>query len=473
MAVCAGNAAAVTVTVAPTSGVAGTAVTDSIADAITQINAGGDVENSIVLRSTEGAHLQAANSAWVVNAGKNISFVAESGQPVVVLQHSAGQYMLTVTGGTNANNQTELLTFTDIAFIPQAGLSYAHNVADGFLLNAGNFEFTNCVFSHNNGSNGVASQEGDVPFSDANSVGDDWVQISSRNDVTFSNCTLTGAFDDAVLIGGAQAPEIATLRLDEGTCIANNGGAGIQVYGSNTAVVLDGEAGRVLIAENGKRAGTNDTGIKFFWDVDCSLAMNKADVITHPNGGIADFEGVPTITITESRIAFNNSLGLTNVGNLSVWDTSSDSPNTVQAILLDNVTIHDANELSVLAVEGAAQPAQAYLIEDSVFSGAGDSFAEMTNATNQVAPSPAPVVTFSAAVTNGPHAIADQGELTGATVNADPEYVSTTYTIGRNQENADFLRPTAAAYANASSTGGLLRGGAPAVAAGVEDFMLY
>jgi hypothetical protein len=452
-------------------------VTNSIPDAIAQVNAGADAVNTIILRSTEGPHLQPGSSTWAIGAGKSVNFVAESGQPVVVLQHTAGKFMLTVGAGTNANLQTETLTFTGIAFIPQAGLNYANNTADGFGLIAGNFVFANCVFSSNNGSNGVVSQNGEVPYANSNNFGDDLIEITTRNNVTFSNCTITGAYDDAILIAGAQAPEISTLRLDKGTCVTNNGGAGIQVYGSNTALVLDGELGRVQIAHNGKRPSSNDTGIKFFWDATVTLVMNKADVLGHNNGGVVDFEGIDSMTITESRIAFNNTLGLANVGNLSVWDTAAanagDSPNTVQAILLDNVTVHDANQVSIFGAEGPTQPAQAYTIIDSIFSGAGDTFDQMTNSTNQVAPSPAPVVTFSAAVTAGDHAIANVGELAGATVNADPGYVSVTYTVGRNQENPDFLRPTAPAYATANSTGGLLRGGAPDPGSGVEDFMLY
>lgn len=470
--VCAGSASAVTVTVAPSTGVSGTAVTNTIADAVAQVNAGGDATNSIVLRSTEGPHIQPPDSILSISAGKSVDFTAQSGQPIIMLQSAGTRYMLSIGAGTDANNQTEKVTFTNIAFIPQAGLTYANNVADGLDLTAGEFVFTNCVFSANNGSNGVESQEGDLPYDGTNCVGDDWIQMNSLNDLTISHCTFTGANDDAILFGGAADPEIATCLINNGTCIANNGGAGIQIFGSNSDLVIDGEVSRVLIAQNGERA--NDTGIKFFWDVDCSLVMNKTDVVTHGNGGVADFEGVESMTITESRIAFNNQDALTGVANLSVWDTSDDSPTALQEISLDNVTIHDSGSVpSILGTEGGNQPRQQYTIIDSVFSGAGDSFAEMTNATNTNGASPAPVHTFSAVVTAGPHAVADVGELSGAAVSADPAYVTDTYTVGRDQQNATFLLPTGSAYLTASSNGTILRGGAPLPTSSVKDFMLY
>src|SRR5690606_13601267 len=99
------------------------------------------------------------------------------------------------------------------------------------------YEFNGCIFSSNDGSNAPASLEGDVTFSPtANNVGDDWIQMDSQNSLSLNNCTVTGANDDAILIGGATAPAVAALTIGFGTCIANNGGAGIQIYEDRAAL---------------------------------------------------------------------------------------------------------------------------------------------------------------------------------------------------------------------------------------------
>lgn len=461
---------AITVTVAPSTGSAGTAVTNTIADAIDQVNVASDPDNRIILRSTEGVHTVPPDALWQTNSGKNVTFSAESGQPVVLLQSGGTKFMLAIRAGVNADNQTETLTFNDIAFIPPTGLSYASNIADGIALVGGKAIFNNCVFSFNDGSNGVGSQEGAVAFPGTNCVGDDWFEVSTANDVTFSHCTITGAQDDAMILFGANTA-IAKITLDKGTVVANNGGAGIQVAGSNLDLVCDGEQGRVLIANNGLRASTNDTGIKFFTDVMVTLKLHKTDIVGSTNGGLADFEGVPTISITESRLALNNKDSVATVGNFSVIDGSHDSPYS-QVITMDHVTIHDTqgaspNNFSVFTADVTGDPTQTYAISDSIFSGAGDTFKMAATG------SPAPATTFTAVVTAGPHAIDSPGDLGLGQVNSDPEFVSVSYSIGRSQQNPDFLRPTATAYAAAGSGGSKLRGGAPVSTSSIRDFMIY
>ncbi len=468
------------ITVAPTTGVSGTAVTNSIENAITQINAGADATNTIVLRSTEGAIVLPAMTTWTINAGKSISFVAESGQPILVLTWTTGRYMLTITAGTNANAQTETISFDGIAFIPQTGLTYANNVADGINCAAGKFIFTNCVFSFNNGSNGVASQEGNVAYTGTNGVGDDWIQVNSYNDATFSNCTFTGCYDDAVLFGGSLSPGPASVcKIDKGTCIANVGGAGVQIFGNYSALDIDGTNGRVLIAKTGLDAHGTDVGVKFFADTGCSWSMKKTDVIDTTNSALADFYGgTPTIQWTDCRVAFGNSGDVATVGLYSVTEQEAtpDSGDVIQNIQITRCTFHDTlaatNVDAFYAGESANNNAQQFVIIDSIFSGAGDSYANMTNSIATVGASPAVAKTFTAVVTSGANAIANVGDLGAGSPSDDPAYVSTTYTIGRSQSNPDFLLPSAASYAAASSTGGLLRGGAPYTTA-VADWMMF
>lgn len=476
LAVIATAASALTVTVAPTSGTSGQLVTDTIADAISQVNAGSDVDNSILLRSTEGIHTLPAADTWAFTAGKNVTISAESGQPIVKLQYSgtAAGDMLIIEAGTNASAQTETITYNDIAFIPQTGISYGNNVADGINIVSGNHHFNNCVFSFNDGSDAVGSQEGDVAWVNGGNVGDDWIEFGSFNNLTFSHCTITGAADDAIVVVGNTNPALTTIRLENGTCIANNGGGAFQNARPNTAFISDGESGRIIMADNGKRPSTNDTGPKFFWDVGCSIVINKTDILSHNNGGLFDFEGVPTITITNSRIAFNNSDSITDGGNIAIWDTANDSATTLQAIVLDHVTVHDTPAsgfpYSIVAKQAGDQPSQAYVITDSVFSGAGDDFSQMTNKVNSMSTI---AVTNSAVVTAGSHAVADTGDLGTAMLGDDPVYESETYTIGRGLTNPSFLRPTAATYETAGTGGTFLRGGAPDVPSRVNNFMLY
>lgn len=472
---------AVSITVAPTTGVEGTATAKTIANAITQINAGADAANAIVLRSTEGAHVLPANTTWTFNAGKSVTFSAESGQPVVRLtQSGTTRYMLIIAAGTAANNQTETITFNGIAFVPMTALGYATNQGDGIQCSAGKFVFQGCVFSNNNGSDGVASQEGSIAFvqpSAGNNVGDDWIQVDTPNDCTFSNCTVTGCNDDAIIFGGATAPNVATLKLDQGTVIANVGGAGIQMYVHQAALLIDGSAGRVLIAKTGQRTGAPDAGIKFFADVGCSANITKCDIIEGTQAGFYDLDGVSDITITDSRIANCNSGSAASAGLFAVADSYSDSGSTNQIIRFTRCTFHDCLAATpadaFFAAEGSINPRQTYTIQDCIFSGAGDTYANMTNGTSGGGASPAPVVTFSAAVTNGTHALNNVGDLGAGLLAADPQYVSTTYTIGRNQANPDFLLPAAAAYATANSAGQRLKGGAPGNVAGILDWALY
>lgn len=452
------------ITVAPSSGTPGGNPTTTIADAITQINAGADADNTIVLRNTEGAHVLPAMTTWTFNAGKNCTFNAEAGQPVIVLTWTTGRYMLTINAGA-----TETLTFNNIGFVPQTGLTYAGNVADGFNAATGNYVFTNCVFSFNDGANGVGSQEGDTAFTGTNCVGDDWIQFNGPGNASFHNCTVTGCQDDAILIGNTASTG-QTLLLDQGTCIANVGGAGIQVFDKYVTVTMDGAAGRVLIANTGQRSGADDVGVKFFWDAGCQFNMTLADIITTTNAGFYDFEGVPTINITDSRIAFCNSRNATPGGIFCVWDSSADSAYS-QAINLTRVTFHDcqgtAPENRIFYYEdGAAQPQPTYTIRDSIFSGAGNTFDMLNAGTVAVNQS------HCAVVTAGAYAVGAVGDMGAGSVSADPNYKSLTYTIGRGQANPDFLYPQATEYQTAASWEGVLRGGAP-VATAVGDWTLY
>ncbi len=463
--------AAKTIIVAPSTGAPGLAITKTVEDAISQVNAAADTSNTIVLRSTEGPIILPPNATWTITTGKSVEFRAETGQPVVRLSWARGRYMLTIAAGTNANNQAESVIFTGIAFIPQPGLEYANNIADGINCAAGRFAFTDCVFSSNDGSDGVASQEGALPFvqgPNGNNVGDDWIQFNTYNSATLSNCTVTGASDDAILFGGGQTPALCTLRLVGGTCVANNGGAGIQVFGDRCCLELDGTRGRVLVADNGRRSGSSDTGVKFFGDRGCAFFMRNADIVGSTNGGFFDFSGVPVIRITDSRIALNNTADAFLAGNFSTGDADAggvgDSGDLTQNIVFNRVTIHDArgtaNPGGIQVSESANDPRQAFVFTDSILSGAGDSFAHMTNGVARIGPSPPPVVRSTAVVTKGPHAIAATGPLGDSPLNGDPKYASLEYKIGRNQANPDFLLPTSPDYATASSTKGQLRGGA-------------
>lgn len=450
------SAMAVSVTVAPTTGVGGTAVTNTILDAIAQINAGADATNTITLRSTEGPIVLTDDETWTIAAGKSIDWVAETGQPIVVINN--------LTGGTDFLNivadaaSAENFSMTGIAFIPEVGIPYLTTNADGIHITGGNWTFTDCVFSANDGSNGVYSQNAENAFG-VNNVGDDWLELyAPTGDVTLSNCAISGCWDDAILFddGSLAAAGSHTLTLDQGTVIANVGGAGIQVFGDNSALVLDGSAGRVQIAECGLRPG-NDTWIKYFWDVGCSIDIDQADLMTCTNGGIFDFEGVPTISITNSRVAFANSDDTGDAANIAIYDASSDSA-YASTITLDNVTVHDAqgstNPEGIAVFDGATQPTPTWNITDSIFSGAGDTFDLLNGVLGTVN------ISTSAVVTSGPDAVGSVGDLGAQTVFNDPIYVSYAYTVGRSQNNPDFLLPQNPAYAGAASGGADLVGGA-------------
>lgn len=469
------SASALTLTIAPTTGVAGTAVTNSFADAITQINASADTTHTVNVRSTEGAIVLPDNTTWTITSTAAITIQPESGSPVVVLSWASGQYMLTIAGTATTD-----LTVDGITFIPEAGLAYTNNVGDG--INAGlmrNYVFKNCIFSSNNGSNAAASAEGALAFVQppaGNNVGDDWIFFTNAGIVsaTLENCTVTGANDDAILVSGTGT-SMRTLNLTKGTVIANNGGAGLQIANVFWTVNADGSAGRVLIADNGKRTGAADSGIKSFWDDNTVVNINKTDIVGNTLGGFDDFSGTSVVTITDSRIALNNTSATATQGNLSFDDVDStvgDSGANAQTITITRATIHDSGSADgIIAPELATKPRQVYTIVDSIFSGAGDGFANMSNSIASGGASPAPTISTSAVVTAGAHAVAAAGELAAASINGDPSYASLTYTIARGAANADFLRPTAAAYLTSSAGGGILGGigGSAPVATGAND----
>lgn len=483
LAAAAAPAFALNITVAPTSGVIGTATTTTFEDAIVQINAGADAANTITARSTEGAIILPANTVWTINAGKSLSIVAESGRPIIRLSHTAGQNMLAMGAGTNANNQTETISITGVAFIPPIGLAFVNNVADGIRVTAGKFIATDVLFTTNNGTNGIGSLDGSAAFvqpgAATGNVGDDWIQFGTLNDVTLTNCLVTGANDDAVIATGATTPAISTLRINGGTAIANNGGAGLQVAGNQQAVIIDGAAGRILIAKNGLRTGAADDGIKFFNDIDTALTITKADIVDNTGGGISDLAGIHAISITDSRIALNNVGNVATSANFGVTEadtTTEDSSLVTQTITINRSTFHDSlatNNNGLFASDLATAARQNFQITNSIFSGAGDTFANATNSLATGGASPAPTVSNSAVVTAGAHAVAAGGDLGTTTLSSDPAYVSLTYTIGRSQANPDFLKPTTAAYLSAGSNGGGIGGAELPAPTAASSWNLY
>lgn len=491
---CAGTASALNIIVAPATGVLATPITTTIADAVAQINAGPDASNTITLRSTEGVHSQPANSTLTISAGKNIDFVAESGRPIIKINWTAGQYMLIISGGTGG-----VYTFTGLGFIPQIDLGYTSNVADGLSL-AGtgvtSFTFDDCIFAANDGLDGLSSLDGSAPFLcptgaaspflGGRNVGDDWIQLNAAGaSLTISNSVITGCNDDGVLSVAGPATVGNTVTINNGTVIANIGGAGSQKAAANETWLFDGTAGRVLFAKCGLRNATYqvgaagaafDTGPKAFSNGG-SFTLIKTDVIEASNGGVFDFGGLASIKMTDCRIALNNTSATATAANISISDITGTAGAINPAIELTNVTIHDAGSAdSIFASEGATQPRQNYFIWDSIVSGAGDSFANMTNATNSNGPSPAPIMKFSSIVQAGTHAIATVGDLAGAEtpLTTDPVYASLAYTIGRSQANADFLRPTDAAYLTASSAGGRIGwGGTSSAVSSVPSWDMF
>jgi len=458
---------AIDVVVDPVSGTNGSNPTDTIVDAIAQINAGADESNSVTLLEN-GVHVIPASTVSTINNYKSINFSSEVGADYAVIRLSTGgQYNWTINQDAAT---TGSVTFKNIGIIPQAGQTYGNNSNDGLRINNGTVIFADCVLTNNNGSDGLGSINGDAAYTGTDCVGDDWVQAVDCA-LTFSNCTITGCNDDAILINNAGAGEPLGLVLEKGTFVGNNGGAGVQVYGANVALVLDGSEGRVLIANCGQRPSTTDTGIKFFWDTGCSLTMNKADVIGCTNAAIYDFEGVPEIDITDSRIALGNSGSATPGGNFVINDTSNDSP-YVQTINITRSTLHDClgadpEGLGIRFVNDSANdPQPTYNITDSIISGAGDTFVMLGNAPTAVNR------TGGAIVTAGPDAIVAPGDLgttTGAVV-ADPAYVTQTYATGRHMNNGEFLLPSAAAYLTAAPDGGILKGGSPATGNDIQTY---
>ena len=478
------NASALNILVAPSTGVPSTATTNSIADAIAQINAGVDASNTITLRSTEGALVQADNLSLTLNAGKNVDFVAESGRPVIIVSWATGQYCWILSTGAGC-----AVTFTGIGFAPEIDLGYGNNVGDGISLTGtgASFSFTDCIFAANDGTNGLSTLDGSAAFLlptsaspsvGGRNVGDDWIQLNSNTAaLTISNCVITGCNDDAIVVlGGGASPQAITI--DNGTVVANIGGAGFQGAGSNIAAVIDGTAGRVLFAKCGQRSGfaaATDTGPKFFGSAGVSLNMTKTDVIEATNGGVYFFGNNPTVSITDCRLALNNSGNVTPGGNLAFGSIAAGP--VITNVTLDYVTIHDsaatANTDGVIGAEGATLSAQNYVITNSIFSGAGDTYANMKNDSSSAGASSLSVAT-SAIVTAGTHAIPTLGDLTaaaGSSVTADPAYASLTYTIGRSATNPDFLRPTDAAYLTASSSSGIIGGIRPG--ASVESWDMF
>lgn len=479
LALMASSAFAVNITVAPATGTLGLNPTTTIADALAQINAAPIGSHTVTLRSTEGNHSQPDNTTWTVSAEHDVSFVAESGRPIVQINHAAGQYMLIVSAQASAD-----VTFNGLGFIPENDLGYTNNVADGISLAgtgaASNFTFIDCIFAANDGSGGLSSLDGSAPFVQptgapspsvgGRNVGDDWIQLNKAgSDLTVSNCVVTGCNDDGILsLGGAGS----IITINQGTVVANIGGGGYQNAADNETIVIDGSGGRVLFANCGLRTAVSsaaDTGPKCFGDLGVSFTMSQADVCNATNGGIFFFGAVPSITISDSRIALNNSSNTNTAANLAIDDITGTGGAVNQIVNLSRVTVHDTlattNSDSIFGGEGVNDGRQTYTIIDSIFSGAGDRFTNMTNSTASGGPSPAPAVTFSAIVLNGPHGIlpANVGDLGSAVAPLpnDPNYVSLTYTICRSQSNPSFLLPQNPPYATANSTSGPLVGGSP------------
>lgn len=106
-----GIASAKTITVAPITGVTGTLNTNTIADAIAQINAASDVDNKIMLSSIQGVHALPSQATWQFDAGKNVDITAVTGQPIVKLSGNAAGTMLTINAGDfTFDYQTETIT---------------------------------------------------------------------------------------------------------------------------------------------------------------------------------------------------------------------------------------------------------------------------------------------------------------------------------------------------------------------------
>ena len=103
----------------------------------------------------------------------------------------------------------------------------------------------------------------------------------------------------------------------------------------------------------------------------------------------AEFNGTPheagvvSMAITNSRIALNNSRNATNAANLSIDDSSNDSGSVMQVISVDQCTWHDnlgsSQVNGIFAFDGPADPRQNFSLMNSIFSGAGDIYDNLTN----------------------------------------------------------------------------------------------
>jgi hypothetical protein len=125
---------------------------------------------------------------------------------------------------------------------------------------------------------------------------------------------------------------------------------------------------------------------------------------------------------------------------------------------LNYVTIHDAISTtvpeSIAAADSGADPS--WTITNSIFSGAADTF-DLLNSTGTGNVS----IANSAVVTAGAHAVAAEGDLGTGQLGDDPAYTSITYTVGRGEENPDFLDPTTASFNTASDVGAKIGATAP------------
>jgi hypothetical protein len=461
---------AISVVVDSVTGVSGTSTTDTIVDAIAQVNAGVDGSNTITLTTT-GIHILPASTVSQLSSGgpKSVDFVASAPIPIIRLSGGSGQSW-TINQDTT---HTTSVTFTGIAIIPADGNIY-DAASDGMRCFNGSIVFTDCLLTVNDvstTSNGIGSYDGGQYFSiNSSKVADDWIR-SDNADLIFHNTLITGCYDDAILAGAAGRAGGITVRLDQGSAIANVGGAGIQVYGANVNVELDGSGAnnRVQIANVGQRPGTDDTGIKFFWDVGCSLDINEADIVNCPNSAIYDFEGVPSISITNSRIAIGNSKDAVPAGLITIDDVSDDSNYTTNFVI-DHSTFHDGQGVTNTTAnlyfinDSVNDPVIDLTITNSIFSGAGDTFILQTTLVS---------LTNVAVVTVGSHAVQSPGDLGAGSLNSDPDYIQPKMAtpkgeksghyalgIGRSKTNANFLKPNSIAYRTGDTGGGEL-GGAP------------
>lgn len=465
-----GSALAVDVAVDPGTGTTGGNPTDTIADALTQVAAGSDAVNTITL--ADATHVLEADAVWDIPAGKTVNFVAAANRPVIRL-----------TGGTERFNltiyipETATLNMDGLAVIPESGQVYDNNENDGivtwsdtnedFAVISGTMTFTDVIFGANDGSDGLANVGLHSSYA-GNIYGDDIIQFASGGIVTLDNCLFTGAGDDAILFDGdgfdAAGGTPAELNLVNGTAIIHNGGAGIQMYGGETAVNLDGSGdGRIVIAFNGQRSGANDIGFKNFGSAGYSVTMTDTDIVYNTIGGIIDYSYIAEYNLTGCRIAMNNGGDVWDGGNFSYLGSGTDPV----ILNVDNCTIHDAlgvtttpnnHAAGIVWGDGGATPT--WNITDSIFSGVNDTFDLLSGTTGTVN------LATSAVVTAGPDAVGNAGDLGTGAVSSDPNYASYTFVaFERGAANPEFLAPTNVAdYDTAAGDGGFI---------GAVDTVLY